>query len=104
MKLIRVLIVDDHAIVRKGIRMLLDSEAVVQVVGEAPNGEEALGQVEQLQPDVVLMDLVMPGEDGIGATALIKRHYPEVKVIVLTTFNDPLRITAALKAGADGYL
>lgn len=104
MKLTRVLIVDDHAIVRKGIQMLLDSEPVIQVVGEAQNGEEALDQIEQLQPDVVLMDLVMPGEDGIGATALIKRHYPEVKVIVLTTFNDPLRITAALRAGADGYL
>jgi DNA-binding NarL/FixJ family response regulator len=104
MKLTRILIVDDHAIVRKGIQMLLDSEPVIQVVGEAQNGEEAMGQVEQLQPDVVLMDLVMPGEDGLGATALIKRHYPEVKVIVLTTFNDPLQIMAALRAGADGYL
>jgi DNA-binding NarL/FixJ family response regulator len=104
MKLTRVLIVDDHAIVRKGIQMLLDSEPAIQVVGEAQNGEEVLAQIEQLQPDVVLMDLVMPGEDGIEATALIKRHYPEVKVIVLTTFNDPLRIMAALRAGADGYL
>jgi DNA-binding NarL/FixJ family response regulator len=104
MKSIRVLIVDDHAIVRKGIRMLLESEAAIQVVGEAENGYEALLQVKNYYPDVVLMDLVMPQEDGIGATFSIKREYPEVKVIVLTTFNDSFKITAALKAGVDGYL
>lgn len=104
MDLTRVLIVDDHAIVRKGIRMLLESEPVIQVVGEARNGQEAVSQVKQLQPHVVLMDLVMPGEDGIGATARIKSNYPDVKIIVLTTFNEPLKITAALRAGVDGYL
>lgn len=104
MQATRVLIVDDHVIVRKGIRMLLESEPGVQVVGEAGNGQEAVEQVKNLLPDVVLMDLVMPQEDGVTAILKIKPHYPQVKIIVLTTFNDRFKIAAALKAGANGYL
>jgi DNA-binding NarL/FixJ family response regulator len=104
MKQTRILIVDDHVIVRKGIRMLLESEPGIEVVGEAGNGQEAFEQVKNLLPDVVLMDLVMPQEDGVTAILKIRPHYPQVKIIVLTTFNDHLKIAAALKAGAHGYL
>jgi RNA polymerase sigma factor (sigma-70 family) len=101
---IRVLIVDDHAVVRKGIQMIVETEPSMRVVGEAKDGQEAVRQVKSLHPDVVLMDLVMPQEDGIKATAQIKRDCPHVKVIVLTTFEDNVRINSAMEAGADGYL
>lgn len=104
MKQIRVLIVDDHAVVRLGIQMMINTEPTIKVVGEAKDGQEAIRQVKHLRPDIVLMDLVMPQGDGVEAIAETKRDYPEVKIIVLTTFDDDLKIHAAMKAGADGYL
>lgn len=104
MKQIRVLVVDDHAVVRKGIEMFVSTEPAIQVVGDAKNGREAIHQVEDLQPDVILMDLVMPRLGGIEAIAKIKRDHPQVKIIALTTYEDSARINAAIEAGADGYL
>jgi DNA-binding NarL/FixJ family response regulator len=104
MEKIRVFVVDDHIVVRKGIRMIVDTEPSIQIVGEAENGQSAIRQVKSLQPDVVLMDLVMPGDGGIEAIAEIKRDHPHIKIIALTTFEDADRINAAMEAGADGYL
>jgi DNA-binding NarL/FixJ family response regulator len=104
MSQIRVLIVDDHAVVRKGIQMFLSTEPSIQAVGEANDGQDAVRKAISLQPDVVLMDLVMPKGDGIEAIAKIKGCVSNVKIIVLTTFKDGGRINAALQAGADGYL
>jgi DNA-binding NarL/FixJ family response regulator len=100
----RLLIVDDHAVVRLGIKMVLNTRANVQVVGEATDGQDAIRQVEELQPDLVLMDLVLPQIDGIEIMARIKKKYPIIKVIVLTASEDILQIKAAISAGADGYL
>ena len=104
MKPIRLFIVDDHIIVRKGILMFFNTEPSVEIVGEAEDGPEALERACKLQPDVILMDLVMPGGDGLHAIADLKCCLPQVKIIVLTTFNDDGRVKAALEAGADGYL
>lgn len=103
MKPTRVLIVDDHAVVREGMRMILGTEHTIQIVGEARDGLEAVRQAAALQPDIILMDLVMPA-DGIEAITAIKRHFSHIKIIVLTTFEDEIRINAAMRAGADGYL
>jgi len=100
----RVLIADDHPVVRKGIQMLLGTEPSIQVVGEAINGEEAVQKASELQPDVVLMDLVMPGVGGTRATLEIKRLLPDTKVIILTGFSEKARAEEAVRAGADGYL
>jgi DNA-binding NarL/FixJ family response regulator len=104
MKQTRLLIVDDHVVVRKGILMFLSTEPWVEVVGEAESGKEAVRLASCLNPDVILMDLVMPEGDGIEAIAEIKRYSPEVKVIVLTAFNEQEQVKAAIKAGANGYL
>jgi len=104
MKQIRILIVDDHAVVLKGLQMIMNTEPTIQVVGEAKNGHEAVSQVKNLQPDIVLMDLVMPQVDGLEAMVEIKHEYPNVKIIVLTTFEDDARIRSAMEVGADGYL
>jgi len=101
---IRVLVVDDHAIVRKGIRALLATEADIEVVGEAVNGKEAVKKAERLRPDVVLMDLVMPGMDGIEALRRITARQPETRVLVLTSFAEDEKVFPAIKAGALGYL
>jgi DNA-binding NarL/FixJ family response regulator len=98
------MVTDDHAIVRKGILMFLDTEPSVKIVGEAGDGQEAIRKALQLKPDVILMDLVMPQGDGIEAIAELKQRLPEIKIIVLTTFDDEERVKAAMKAGADGYL
>lgn len=103
MEKISVLIVDDHTVVRKGIQMILSTEPGIQVVGEARDGQEAFEKAVELQPDVILMDLAMPRVDGIDAIARIKRHFPQIKIIVLTTFTDKEKMTAAMQAGADGY-
>jgi len=100
---IRILIVDDHGIVRKGIHALLSKEQGMLVVGEATNGEEGVAQVQALKPDVVLMDLVMPKRDGIEATRQITQ-IPGVRVLVLTSFADDDKVFPAIKAGALGYL
>jgi NarL family two-component system response regulator LiaR len=101
---IRVLVVDDHAVVRQGLRAFLDVQEDVEVVGEATNGVEAVEQTRQLLPDVVLMDLVMPEMDGIEATRKIRALSPRTQVIVLTSFAEDEKVFPSIKAGALGYL
>jgi signal transduction histidine kinase len=100
----RVLLVDDHAPVRKGLRQLLELRPDVEVVGEGANGREAVERVEQLTPDVVLMDMNMPVMNGAEATRLIKERHPDVQVLALTAFGDMELVAAMVKAGASGYL
>jgi NarL family two-component system response regulator LiaR len=101
---IRVMIVDDHGMVRKGLRAYLKSDADLLVVGEARDGQEALELCEGLHPDVVLMDLVMPALDGVAATRAIRERYPQVQVIALTSYHEKELIQGAIKAGAISYL
>ena len=101
---IRVLLVDDHAVVRRGLRGFLELLGDLAVVGEAGNGLEAIEQVDRLLPDVVLMDLIMPELDGLGAIARIKSAHPEVEIVALTSFIEEEKVTTALEAGATGYL
>jgi NarL family two-component system response regulator LiaR len=99
-----VLIADDHAIVRKGIRALLETESDIDVVGEARDGREAISESERLEPDVVLMDLVMPSVSGVEATRHIVTHQPATRVLVVTSFTGVDKVFPAIKAGALGYL
>jgi len=101
---IQVLVADDHAIVRKGIRALLATEPDIEVVGEAENGQEAVAEVERLEPDVILMDLVMPEMDGIEAIRHIVARQPEARILVLNSFTSDGKVFPAIKAGALGYL
>lgn len=101
---VRVVIVDDHAMVRSGLAAFLTVFRDVELVGEAASGEEALDLCARLQPDVVLMDLVMPGMDGVAATCAIREQCPRTQVIVLTSFGELARVRAALEAGAISYL
>jgi len=101
---IRVVIADDQALFREGLRTLLSTRPEVEVVGEASNGQEALALMAQVEPHVVLMDLRMPVMDGIQATARIRDQWPAVPVLVLTTFDDDASLFGALRAGAAGYL
>jgi DNA-binding NarL/FixJ family response regulator len=99
-----VLIADDQSLIRLGFRMVLDAADGIEVVGEAGDGAEAIAATERLRPDVVLMDVRMPGVDGIAATARIARDHPEVRVLVLTTFDLDEYAFGALRAGAGGFL
>jgi len=101
---IRVLIVDDHEIVREGLQTLLSEESDFEVVGMAGDGTVAVALAETKKPDVIIMDLVMPGLDGIEATRRILGNNPEARVVVLTTFIDDQRVREAIQAGATGYL
>ncbi len=101
---IKVLIVDDHSVLRQALRMLLESQAEVEVVGDASNGREALDATEKLHPDVVLMDMVMPGLNGLEATRQIRRRSPKAKILILTGYMEDEQILAALRAGASGYV
>jgi len=101
---IRVLVVDDHAVVRSGLGAVLLAFDDLEMVGEAGSGEEALRKCEQLQPDVVLMDLVMPGMDGTAATRAIHERWPEICILALTSFKERELVEGALKAGAMSYL
>jgi NarL family two-component system response regulator LiaR len=101
---IRVLIVDDHDIVREGQRALISTEPGMEVIGEARNGIEAIELAVKLQPDVILLDLLMPKMDGIDASQEIKKGNPEARILVLTSFAEDERVFAAIKAGAMGYL
>ena len=101
---IRVLLVDDHAVVREGLRTFLELQDGVEVVGEAEDGQGALREAERLRPDVILMDLVMPKLDGVGAMRELRRLLPRSRVIVLTSFVDDERLLPAIQAGASGYL
>ncbi len=103
-KQIRLMIVDDHVVVRSGLSAFLLAYDDLRLVGEAGNGEEGVRLCRQIQPDVVLMDLVMPGMDGIAATKAIKDYCPQTQVIALTSFGEDERVQAVLKAGAIGYL
>jgi NarL family two-component system response regulator LiaR len=103
-ELIRVLLVDDHAVVRSGLGAFLMAFEDLELVGEARNGDEAVRMCEDLNPDVVLMDLVMPGMNGAEATSIIREQYPETQVIALTSYKEEELVQGVLKAGAIGYL
>lgn len=102
--MIRLLLVEDQTIVREGLRRLLDAQPDLQVVGEAENGEVALDKVAVLKPDIVLMDVRMPVMDGVTATKLIGDRFPEIKVLILTTFDEDEYVAQAMEFGAIGYL
>lgn len=101
---IGILLVDDHALMREGLRQLLSLEADMRVVDEAVNGYEALQKIRQMQPEVVLMDISMPGVDGIGVTQQITHEFPDVAVIMLTMHRQDQQVLQAIKSGARGYL
>lgn len=101
---IRVLLADDHAVLRAGLRALLNSQPDIEVVGEAADGEEALRAAERMQPDIVLMDITMPGTDGLEATRHLKGRQPQVRVIVLTMHEDEEFLRQVLAAGGSGYM
>ena len=102
---ITILLVDDHEVVRQGVRAFLDTQADISVVGEADSGEEAVRLAEQLIPDVILMDLVMPGKvDGVEATRQVKKSSPRTQVIVLTSYHEDEHIFPAIRAGAISYV
>lgn len=102
--MIRLLLVDDQTLVRQGIQTLMELEDDFEVIGLANNGREALAMVEQLRPDVVLMDVRMPVMDGVAATREICQRFPETQIIILTTFDDDEYVFEGLRAGARGYL
>ena len=102
--MVRVLIADDHGVVRQGLRMFLALDPEIEIVGEAKTGEETLELARQLRPEVVLMDLLMPGMGGVAATQKIRQEMPEVEVIALTSVLDDEAVTGAVRAGAIGYL
>lgn len=103
-KRIRVLAVDDHAIVREGIRMVLETDPELQVVADVSSGEEAIKRVRELQPDVIVMDVAMPGLSGFETTQRIREAYPEVKILALTVHDSEAHIFQMLRAGAVGYV
>jgi NarL family two-component system response regulator LiaR len=101
---IRVMIVDDHGMVRRGLAAYLGNEADLELVGEARDGQEAIEMCEEIQPDVILMDLIMPELGGVAATRIIHQHWPQVQVIALTSFQEKNLVQEALQAGAISYL
>jgi len=101
---IRVLLADDHSVVRQGLRMLLSLDAELQIAGEAADGAEALRLARELRPDVVVMDIMMPRMDGIAATEAIRRELPDTEVLALTSAADDESVVGAIRAGAIGYL
>ena len=101
---IRIIIADDHSVVRQGLRMFLSDDPDFEVVGEAPNGAEALKLAHELKPDVVLMDLLMPLMDGITAIGRIRKELPDIEVLALTSVLEDAAVVGAIRAGAIGYL
>ena len=101
---IRVLIADDHGLMREGVKALLAATEDLEVVGEAEDGEEAIREVRRLEPDVVLMDVAMPGLGGLEATLVIRKEKPDVKILVLTQYDDREYVSRFLKAGVSGYV
>ena len=104
MTTIRVLVVDDHSVVRSGLRRVLDAEPDIETVGEAPNAERAVFEAMEHKPDVVLMDVVMPGKSGIEGTPAVLQAVPETRVLVLSMQDDPRYVREAFEAGASGYV
>jgi DNA-binding NarL/FixJ family response regulator len=104
MEMVRVLIVDDHPIVRQGVRSVLANHADIEVVGEADGAASLFASLASIKPDVVLLDIRMPGQNGIEVTQRLKREYPDIKVILLSTYDDEEFLFGALRAGAEGYL
>lgn len=102
--MITILLADDQRLIRDGLKTMIDLEEDMKVVGEAVNGQEAFEQFVALQPDVVLMDIRMPGADGVAGTRSIKQQTASAKVVILTTFDDDDYVREAMKEGADGYL
>jgi DNA-binding NarL/FixJ family response regulator len=100
---IRILIADDHHVVRRGLAFFLKTQKDIEIIGEAGNGKEAVELARTLKPDLILMDLVMPEMDGIQATKMIKTEMPEIKIMMLTSFSDQDHVIPALEAGASGY-
>lgn len=103
-KAIRILVVDDHAVIRQALRMLLEAQPELEVIGDVENGREAVQAVERSKPDVVLMDVVMPGLNGLEATRQIRRSSPSTRVVMLTGFVDEDQLLEAIRAGASGYI
>jgi len=101
---VRILVADDHLIIRQGLRLILETEAGFELVGEAADGAEAVRLCAELRPDVVLMDLRMPGMDGLTAVERLQAEQPDVAVVILTTFNEDDLMMRGLRAGAKGYL
>jgi DNA-binding NarL/FixJ family response regulator len=102
--MIRVLIADDHAIVRSGLRALLDAEPGMELVGEAAGGYEAIQLIEQIQPDVLVLDLNMPDLDGIAVTNHLKPRFPNLRILILTVYEDEALLREAIRKGASGYV
>ncbi len=100
----RILLADDHTMMRDGVRALLSLQDDIEIVGEASEGREAIEKVRELEPDIVVMDIAMPGMDGLEATRRIKNKHPKVKVLILTQYNNREYILSAIKAGAAGYV
>ena len=101
---IKILVVDDHPVVRRGLQSLLGDAKDLQIVGEATNGAEALQQIAALKPDVVLMDIRLPNADGVQVTRRVRREHPQVKIIILTTYDDEQHLFNAIEAGAHAFL
>lgn len=101
---IRILIADDHGVMRGGLRALLEDEPGLEVVGEASSGEEVIALTEELQPDIILMDIGMPGIDGIEATRAIKNKFADIQVLVLSVYEDESLLREAIQVGAAGYI
>ncbi|TYQ26670.1 response regulator transcription factor [Pseudanabaena sp. UWO311] len=102
--MIQILLVDDQYIIRQGLKTMLESNPDMQVIGEAENGQRAIEQIPLLQPDIVLMDIRMPIMDGVAATGAIAQLYPDLKILILTTFDDDDYVSKAMRLGAKGYL
>jgi NarL family two-component system response regulator LiaR len=101
---IQIVIADDHAIVREGLRALIQMEPGLQLAGEAEDGEQAVRLVQELKPDILLLDMIMPGLNGLQVIEAVKKAQPQVKILVLTSFSEDELVFPAIKAGADGYL
>lgn len=104
MEPIRIVIADDHPLFRDGLRVLLESVVDMQVIGEAATGDDVIAQAQALQPDIILMDIKMPGLNGIEATRRILQTHPHIRILILTMFEDDESVFAAIRAGARGYL
>lgn len=101
---IKVLIADDQELIRQSLQIVLNSEQDMEIVGAASNGREVISQIRKNRPDVILMDIRMPEMDGVQCTKIIKENYPDIRIIILTTFDDDEYVFSALKYGASGYL